>query len=935
MVRISFLLLLTLAQTMQAQMNRIRSYEAVLQKQSLAHGVAFRNIGPSIMGGRVTDVSVNPANSNEFVLAYASGGLWYTQNNGHSLTPLFDKEATMTLGAVAVDWQRGKIWVGTGEVNSSRSSYAGVGVYVSEDFGKTWQHKGLAETHHIGKVWLHPSKPNTAWVAAMGHLYSKNPERGVFKTTDGGATWQQVLIIDDSTGCVDIAMDPRNPDVLYAATWTRIRRAWHFTGSGPGSAIYKSTDGGNQWTLLSDAASGFPKGDHVGRIGLSIATNQPQTLYALLDNQAHQIKKKEEDQEDKGLTPKQLLTMSEEDFLQLDVNIINTYLKKNRYPAHYNGQSLKKAIRRGDHSVAAIAHWKLGDANQDLFDTPVIGAELYRSDDGGKSWRKTHEGSLDGLYYSYGYYFGTIAVSPLNADRVAIAGVGLLLSDDGGRNFREIDGENCHADYHRIWFNPQHDAHLIVANDGGANISYDAGKNWYKVNNPAVGQFYAVQVDQQTPYNVYGGLQDNGTWKGPSTHSENVAWHQEGRYAYESLGGGDGMQVQVDSRDPKVYYYGYQFGNYFRANADEDDLYITPSHEIGEPAYRFNWQTPIQLSKHNEDHLYMGSQYLMRSTRKGEAMRPITPDLSHVQRKGNVPYHTITSIDESALVPGLLYVGTDHGEVYRITQQGQRVQALHQSLPHALWVSRIIASEHDPHTVYLTLNGYRNDDFTPYVYVSKDQGDTWTRIALDLPLEPVNVIREDPKHADILYIGTDNGLYLSVDKGRSTHLWNAGLPRVAIHDMIIQERDNELVLGTHGRSIYIAPLHKIQQLPSLTDSTLYVFPMPSITYQKKLGTRPNSYLPPLHDSVDISFFAQQAQPCRVAIIDSTGTELLAYRIQALAGINTLRYSQEIAPANCTSPRPDGKCYLPPGQYTIEVSDTKGLRASRVWHIKNP
>ncbi len=804
-----------------------------LESRSVLNEVAFRSIGPNIMSGRVVDIDANPNDPTEFYVAYATGGLWHTKNNGQSFTPIMDSLDVLFIGEFAVNWTNRSIWVGTGEVNSSRSSYAGVGMYKSNNNGRTWEYLGLPESHHIGKVQLHPTNPDVAWVAVLGHLYSPNKERGVYKTTDGGKTWKQTLFVDDNTGCVDLDINPSNPNEVYAAMWYRVRRAWKFEESGASSGIYKSLDGGETWKLVSGPASGFMTGDKIGRIGITVFPKNPNIVYAVVDNNTP--KPDTSKKVDTFYKKQQLRNLSKEEFAALKDNLLDTFLRKNGFPRRYTAKSVKEMVAAD--KVRPTALWDFLDSDDGFQNTGIHGCEVYRSDDGGATWKKTHTKAI-GIFNTYGYYFAKIYTSYYNPDKVYILGFYAQLSTDGGKTFKTMDKNNVHADHHALWVNPRNDSHLINGNDGGCNITYDNGLNWFKANMPAVGQYYAVTVDDARPYNVYGGLQDNGSWWGPSTHKEDIGWVDGGQYAYRGINGGDGMQAQVDTRDNSTVYSGSQFGVYSRYNKERrgSQKFIRPQHELGEKPLRFNWQTPIWLSRHNQDVLYYGANRLYRSLNKGDTMIAMSPDLTNGKVIGNVPYGTLTTISESPLRFGLIYIGTDDGNIHSSKDGGYTWEQLNQVTgpaknskkqitntkpapsaaglqTNSLWVSRVIASQHKDARVYVTLNGYRFDNFAPHVYMSEDFGMTWTAIGKDLPFEPVNVIKEDPKNDSILYVGTDGGVYVSFDRGNSFMMWNGGLPKsVPVHDIAIQARENEIVLGTHGRSLYIAKLDDVQAL---------------------------------------------------------------------------------------------------------------------------
>jgi len=851
-----------------------------LTDHSLVRNLPFRNVGPTVMSGRVVDLDVNPANPTQVYVAYASGGLWRTDNNGQSFTPLFDQEAVMTIGAIAVDWKTGTLWVGTGEANASRSSYAGAGVYKSTDGGKTWQRLGLADSHHIGRIVLHPSDPNTAWVAAVGHLYTPNRERGIFKTTDGGKTWQQTLFVDEQTGAIDVDVDPANPQVLYASMWRKERRAWNFVESGKTSGIYKSTDGGTSWKLISGGSSGFPQSEETGRIGLSIFPKNPNILYAILDNQT--LRPKKEAPVAGKLSKETLKTITKDAFLTLPDSVLTEYLEEQRFPERYSAKSLKQQVRSGKLQPLAILEYT-DDANSKLINAEVIGAEVYRSDNAGQSWRKVNADYLDAVFNTYGYYFGNVWIAPDNADKVVIAGVPVLGSTDGGKTYKSMDADNVHADHHSLWINPTNNNHMILGNDGGINITYDSGKNWFKANTPPVAQFYAIAVDMAKPYNVYGGLQDNGVWTGPSSYKAGIGWVDSGQYPYKALLGGDGMQLQVDWRDNSTVYTGFQFGNYFRINKATGQMKrLEIPQEVGEAKLRWNWQAPILLSRHNQDVVYFGSNKFHRSLNRGDEFKTLSGDLTKGPKEGDVAFATLTTIDESPLKFGLLYVGSDDGLVHVSRDGGYSWTRISDKLPQDLWVSRVTASAHEEGTVYVSLNGYRDDHFKAYVYRSTDYGQNWQPIGTDLPAEPVNVVKEDPKNANLLYVGTDHGLYVSLDKGRSFMRMlgdEAGrLPAVAVHDLVVHPRDNELVVGTHGRSLYVASVAHLQELTdTLLAQPLYVFGIKPGQYSPGFGRMYNKYGEAPEYKLELPFYAKAAGKTTVRLTTARGLTLHADR----------------------------------------------------------
>jgi photosystem II stability/assembly factor-like uncharacterized protein len=836
----------------------------VFAQDNLFTKVTFQNIGPTIMSGRIADLAVNPENPTEFYAAYASGGLWYTNNNGTSFSPVMDSAPTLNCGSVTVDWKSGAIWVGTGEVNASRSSYSGIGVLKSSDKGKSWENLGLPESHHISRILVNPKNIDEITVGVVGHLYTKNKERGVYKTLDGGKTWQQTLFVNDETGIIDVVVSPNNFNIQYAAAWQKDRKAWNFNGNGSGSGIYKSTDAGNSWNLVSTETSGFPANEGVGRIGL-FSVNE-KVVYAVVDNQNKRPNSKME---------------------------------------------------------------KPKDANAALFETEVIGCELYKSLDGGISWKKTHENYIDDLYYSYGYYFGNIAVDLKNENRIYLGGVPLIFSEDGGKTFQSISKDNVHSDHHVTWINPNNPSHIINGNDGGVNITYDNGSHWIKCNNQAVGQFYTVNVDEAKDYGIYGGLQDNGVWVGSNNYQHSVSWQQDGKYPYEMLMGGDGMQVQIDNRDANIVYTGFQFGNYYRINRKTEARdYITPKVDKKEEPIRFNWQTPILLSSHNQDILYMGSQFLHRSMNQGETWEKISEDVTNGKVEGNVAFGTITTIAESNFQFGLLYVGSDDGLMHVSKDGGVTWSKISESLPQNLWVSRVVASKYKKERVYVTLNGYRNDDFKSYVFVSNDYGTTWENISNNLPKSPVNVIKEDSTSENILYVGTDNGLFISIDSGITWQDFSAEMPNVAVHDLVIQSKAKELIVATHGRSLYKASLDKIQLLnKNILSKEIHIFAIDKVQKSEQWGNSWSTWSDVLEPNTEIWIYSNREKETILNVVNSNNINVHSEQIQLKKGLNKIVYNLAIAEKIAKKdkkveikPAKNQKLYLPTGVYTVSVEN---------------
>jgi photosystem II stability/assembly factor-like uncharacterized protein len=928
-----------------------------LKENSLTLQIPLRNIGPTVMSGRVVDIDVDPKDATHFFVAYASGGLWVTYNNGQSFIPIFNQEEVMTIGDIAVDWNHNEtIWIGTGEVNSSRSSYSGLGMYIgikSTANGRdewTWKRSGLEESHHIGRVVLHPNDNLVAWVAVLGHLYSEDENRGVYKTVDGGKTWKKVLFVSNNTGAVDLVIDPLNPDEIYAATWQRMRSAWNFVGNGIGSGIYKSTDGGEQWSLIShpgqstvaDVKSHFngTKAASIGRIGLALHHSEKgKFLYAMIDNQDHRPETDVETSSQKELRKTDFISMTKEQFLTLSDSLLEVFLRRNGFEEKLTAASAKRKVKENEIKPAAFYDY-LYDANEDLFNTPIVGAEVYVYQEQNKQWKRTHEGYLDDLVFTYGYYFGVIHVSSVDPNKIYIGGVPLLRSNDGGKTFVGINPDNVHVDHHVVWENPSKPGHIINGSDGGVQISYDDGLHFVNCNSIPVGQFYAVQVDNRENYHVYGGLQDNGVWTAPHNAEINESWKITGQNPYREINSGDGMQIMVDDRDPNIVYTGYQFGNYMRSNLLTGEThYLDIRHQLGERPLRWNWQTPILLSSFNQDILYICSNKVHRSTDRGLSFETLSADLTKGAKDGNVPFGTITTISESPLRFGLLAVGTDDEWVHISRDNGYSWENVSTGLPSDYWVSRVVHSAHKLGRIYVSLNGYRNDYFEAMIFLSEDWGKTWKKISTGLPHEPVNVIREDPAHEAILYAGTDHGLYLSINRGISWMQFSADLPRVAVHDLAVQNRERDLLIGTHGRSLFLADIDHIGKLPSIIDSCVFAFEIPQLKRNADWGGNWSKWLEPDIPEIDFVFYSRE-QRASAEITVKYGDELeLARWVQQdiKRGLNIAKYIPAIDAETASKlenainsglssgdvpikikKADDGKYYLPKGDYVLNI-----------------
>ena len=816
-----------------------------MRQNSLIKNYPVRSIGPVVMSGRVSDLAVNAENPNHFLVAYASGGLFETTNNGNSFTPVFDNNGALTIGDIAWSQKnRDIIWVGTGENNSSRSSYAGSGLYKSTNGGESWDFSGLPNSQHIGRIIIHPENPEVVWVASMGALYSYNDQRGIYKTSNGGETWNKTLFVDDKTGGIDLIINPENPDELWASTWQRFRQAWNFEEAGKGSAIWHSTDGGETWERSED---GLPDHDKNGRIGLAVSQQNPEVLYTLLDNQFEE-KTEKEPLADSILTFASFNELSVRDITLLEDKKLEDFLRQNGFAAKYTAASIKDLLENKEITPQDIADYS-GDANAALFNTSISGAEVYRSDDGGVTWSKTHDEKIGGLYYTYGYYFGEIRLNPNNHEHLFIMGVPMLESKDGGKTWNRSDKENVHVDHQAMWINPENPDHILLGNDGGLYSTYDGGEIWEHHNTPAVGQFYTVQYDMEEPYNVYGGLQDNGVFFGSSagTAYEGNEW--------ERLMGGDGMHIAVHPENADIVYTGFQFGNYYRIDQGKDSFqYITPKHDIGDDPYRFNWNTPLIMSRYNPDIIYLGSQYLLRTMDGGKTWSRISPDLTtNKQPQGDVPYSTITTISESYFDFGTIWVGTDDGNLYLTKDGGATWKKRDLPAPKGLWVSKVEASPHNAEQAFVSLTGYRFDHFKTYLFKTDDWGKSWKSVKGDLPDEAMNILLPDPVQGELLFAGSDHATYMSLNGGENWQLFGE-IPNVASYDMKIHPRDHELIVGTHGRSIFTADLKPIRKLAEQGDESPILANLQPIIHSSSWGEKEYSWSEKREPDADFLFF---------------------------------------------------------------------------------
>ncbi len=816
----------------------------------------WRCIGPANMGGRIDDFAVVEGNTDIIYAATASGGLWKTVNNGVTWEPLFDGQSTSSIGDVTVAPSSPDIvWVGTGEPNNRQSSSWGDGVYKSEDAGRTWKNLGLRDSHHIGRIVIHPQNPDIVYVAALGRLWGPNKERGLFRTTDGGRTWVNTKFIDENTGFVDVAIDLENPSTLYAAAYQRRRTAYGFNGGGPGSGLYKTTDGGDTWVRLTN---GLPEGT-TGRIGLDVWRQNPSIVYAVIE--------------------------------------------------HKEGG-------------------------------------IFRTEDKGATWKRMSTTNPRPMYYS------KIRLDPNNDQRIWVLGASMYFSEDGGKTFRTDSVREIHGDYHAMWINPADSGHMIVGSDGGIHISYDRGRTWDFVNSLPIAQFYEVGFDMRRPYFVYGGLQDNGSWGGPS-----ATWTSLGitNDDWIRIGGGDGFYTRVDPDDHNTIYAESQDGYLFRFDLRSgESKSIRPEPADEKETYRFNWNSPILVSPHDSRKVLYGGNKLFVSRDRGDnweetvdlttqtdreklPIMGVVPDDTTLSRNDGVAhYGTITTITESPLREGVLYAGTDDGlvQVSRDDGKSWKNSTPPASLvPAGTYVSRLEASRFHEGRVYATFDGHRGNDFKPYVLASENFGANWRSLSPGLPeFGTVSVVREDLRNPDLLFIGTERGACFTLDRGVSWVPIKGNLPVVPVDDIAIHPQENDLIFGTHGRSVWI--LDDMTPLSQITTDTLaaksHLFDIrPALIfnpYSNKGNTGHKFFIGPNPPrGALISYYLKEGgqEEAKITIADPQGNTVREFKGAKEAGLHRLNWDLRYPPVSGEDGREVRRFSLPaphvlPGEYRVTL-----------------
>jgi len=767
----------------------------------------FRQIGPASMSGRVADLAVYEANPALYYVGTAHGGVWKTTNNGTTFEAQFQNQGLMSIGDVTISQSNPDlVWIGTGESNNRQSTSWGDGVYKSTDGGKTYTHMGLRASRHINRIVIDPRDNDVVLVAATGSLWGPGGDRGLYKTIDGGRTWKQVLKVDDDTGANDLVMDPSNNQVLWASMYQRRRTACCMNGGGPGSGIWKSADGGETWTKLN----GGVLDGLLGRIALDVYRKRPNILYALIEGPA---------------------------------------------AAGRGGRGAGAGGEEGPGAAPAAAQETPGGGRGGGGALNTAPTGLYRSDDAGTTWRKVNNANPRPMYFSQ------VRIDPNDPEVVYLGGVDLHQTLDGGKTVNAAAASRTHSDHHAIWINPANSNHVLIGNDGGLAVSYDMSKTWVFLPNLPVGLFYHVSYDMATPYNVCGGMQDNYSWCGPSQVRGTAGI---GNHHWATVQGGDGFVVLQDPTDSRIVYSESQDGNLVRLDrVTFESMSIRPVPGQGEPVLRWHWDTPFVHSPHDARVLYTAANKVFRSADKGLSWVAVSPDLTSTQNRedivtmgvkgsevniakndGIAAWPAIVAFAESPKRTGLLYAGTDDGNLAVTRDAGKTwTQVIEKisGVPKEIYVSEVVPSRFDEGTVYATFDGHRQNDFETYIYASSDFGQTWRSIAANLKGEIARTLTEDLKNPDVLYLGTETGLFLSLDRGKSWQRLKANLPTVRIDEITLHHRDNAMLLATHGRTIWIldnlAPIQEYAAAQTTTAGGKLFTPSPTAMFRRPASDR--------------------------------------------------------------------------------------------------
>jgi photosystem II stability/assembly factor-like uncharacterized protein len=909
----------------------------------------FRSIGPASMGGRIDDIAVSESDPSIIYLGYAVGGVFKSDNNATTFKPVFETYGTASIGDIAIHPTNPDIvYVGTGEPNNRQTSSFGDGIYKTTDGGQTFTNIGLKDTQTIARILIDPKNPETVYVASPGHLFGPNPERGIFKTTDGGQTWNKVKFIDDDTGFTDIAIDPSDSNVLYAASYQRRRSGCCFNGGGPGSGLWKTTDAGRTWTRLT--ANGLPPGTY-GRIALDVSRSNPDVVYVQIeaaDLSQPDTAPATEPRESTEPTPPGAAavpspagnppatqqaggrgTPAQQPQAGQPGGEAGATAGRGRGVTNYawcNNAGPDKGFprSRGGQTVAP-------DQTPPPLDIGRGG--IFRSENRGTGWVQVSNCNVRPMYFSQ------LRVDPSNDKAVYVAGLPVAKSLDGGRTFATLDtagghGEPGHVDQHAIWIDPKNPKHIMIGNDGGLDISWDQGKTWDFVNTMATALAYWVSADMRRPYYVYTGLQDNGSWGGPSaTRSTNGIMNSD----WFGIGGGDGFQTAVDPTDFNIVYTESQDGNAnrydLRTGRGQTGIRPRPPgggargsdvlNGIAADRYRFNWNTPFMLSPHNPGIVWLGGNRLFKSLNRGDTWVASTDLTKQIDRKKvslmNVPgdrrlssddgvmhYGTIVSVSESPRLPGVVWAGTDDGNVQVSKDSGATFTEVGKNMPglpanHVYWISRIDASHFHAGTAYVAVDGHRDDDLKPYLFVTRDYGQSWTSVAGDLPsFGNIQVVREDTKNSDLLYVGTEFGLYISLDGGAKWQKFMNNLPTARVDDILVHPRDNDLIVATHARGIWIAddisPLQRLAATP-LQDPVLFdVRPAVSYLSDRQSGQQVGGQKvfvgenPPRGAALNYYLPSAATGEVKFAIADATGRVVRTLDGTRNAGINRIMWN---------------------------------------------